>query len=139
MVFKKTVKKASPVIVETKKHEDASCCNHKGKKCFWILVIILLVLNLAVGVWNSLNSTSARNIEALKVWGKENLELVKKLYEMDNYKQQQKWAIMQVLNSFAGGAQWQQAMPTQQVQPTQPTEQAPQQLPLDTTTQAVTQ
>lgn len=129
MAFKKPVKKSSPVIVETKKHEDA-CCNYKGKKCFGILVIILLLLNLAVGVWNSLNSSSARNIEALKVWGKENLELVKKLYEMDTYKEQQKGAIMQVLNSFAGWAQWQQ-------QAVMPTQQAAQELPLEA--QAVTQ
>lgn len=124
MVFKKTVKKASPVIVETKRHEEVSCCNHHGKKCFGILVIILLVLNLAIGVWNSLNSNSARNIEALKVWGRENLELVKKLYDMDSYKEQQKWAIMQVLNSFVGGAnttdQWQQAIPAQQLQAEEP-------------------
>lgn len=114
MVFKKTVKKASPVIVETKKHEEVSCCNHNGKKCFWVLVIILLVLNLAIGVWNSLNSNSARNIEALKVWGKENLELVKKLYGMDTYKEQQKWAIMQVLNSFVGWDQAPQILPSGQ-------------------------
>jgi len=114
MVFKKTVKKASPVIVETKKHEEVSCCNHNGKKCFGVLVIILLLLNLAIGVWNSLNANSARNIEALKVWGKENLELVKKLYGMDTYKEQQKWAIMQVLNSFVGWDQAPQVLPTQQ-------------------------
>lgn len=127
MVFKKTVKKASPVIVETKRHEEVNCCNNGWKKCFSMLVIILLLLNLAVGVWNSLNSTSARDIEALKVWGRDNLQLVKKLYEMDAYKEQQKWAIVQVLSSFAEGAiQWQQALPTQQAAQQLPAqEQAP--------------
>lgn len=115
MVIKKTVKKISPVIVETKKHEEVSCCNNWWKKCFGTLIIvILLLLNLAVGIRNSVNSNSARNIEALKVWGRENLELVKKLYGMDTYKEQQKWAIMQVLNSFVGWDQAPQGLPTQQ-------------------------
>jgi|GEM_PF-5484937 len=48
MVVKKVVKRTTPVIVETKKHEEVSCCNHKGQKLFGILVIVLLLLNLAV-------------------------------------------------------------------------------------------
>lgn len=115
MVVKKVVKRTTPVIVETKKHEEVSCCNHKGQKLFGILVIVLLLLNLAVWVWNSLNASSARNIEALKVWGKENLELVKKLYQMDNYKDQQKSAIMQVLSSFATDPQWQEIETAQEL------------------------
>jgi hypothetical protein len=74
MVVKKTIKrsspvikKTSPVIVETKKHAEENCCSTKTKNCFKTLVVVLLILNLAVGVWNSLNSNSAWNIEALKV------------------------------------------------------------------------
>lgn len=105
MVVKKTVKKAvtakkiSPVIVETKKHED-SCCTSSGKKCVSVFIVILLLLNLLIGVLNYFRWNSAWDVEIMKVGGRENLELVKKLYEMDSYKDQQKWAIMQVLSSF---------------------------------------
>lgn len=105
MVVKKTVKKAvtakkiSPVIVETKKHED-SCCTSSGKKCISVFIVILLLLNLLIGVLNYFRWNSAWDVEIMKVGGRENLELVKKLYEMDSYKDQQKWAIMQVLSSF---------------------------------------
>ncbi len=117
MVFKKAVKKTSPVIVETKKHEEVSCCSHgKGKKCLVTLIIVLLLLNLIIWVLNYFKSSSARDIEALKVWGNDNLQLVKKLYQMDTYKEQQKWAIMQVLNSFVGDPKW-QTLPTQQQLP----------------------
>jgi len=127
MVFKKVVKKTSPVIVETKKHEEVSCCNNGWKKCFGkVFIVVLLLLNLAIWVLNYFKSTSARDIEALKVWGNDNLQLVKKLYEMDTYKEQQKGAIMQVLNSFVSGPKWQQALPTQQNPQQLPTEaQAP--------------
>ncbi len=121
MVVKKTtkkttpvIKKTSPVIVETKKHEE-NCCGSKTKNCFTTLVIVLLILNLAVGIWNSLNSNSAWNIEALKVGWRENLELVKNLYKMDTYKEQQRWAIMQVINSFANeGLEQEMVLPVQE-------------------------
>jgi hypothetical protein len=80
------------------------------------LIIVLLLLNLIIWVLNYFKSSSARDIEALKVWGNDNLQLVKKLYQMDTYKEQQKWAIMQVLNSFVGDPKW-QTLPTQQQLP----------------------
>lgn len=120
MVVKKTVKKAaparkiSPVIVETKKHQDA-CCTSSHKKCFWILLIVLLLLNLIIGVLNYFRSNSAWDVEVMKVGWVENLELVKQLYEMDSYKAQQKWAIMQVLWSFDSVWTPEEAMMPQQL------------------------
>ncbi|MCF7835197.1 hypothetical protein K9M48_04075 [Candidatus Gracilibacteria bacterium] len=120
MVVKKTVKKAaparkiSPVIVETKKHQDA-CCTSSHKKCFGILLIVLLLLNLIIGVLNYFRSNSAWDVEVMKVGGVENLELVKQLYEMDSYKAQQKGAIMQVLGSFDSVGTPEEAMMPQQL------------------------
>lgn len=88
---------------------------------FHIALVVLLVLNLAVGlIWlfskGNVTSTTGNTentaiwVEQLKAGGEENFELVKELYEMDEYKQQQKQAIERALGSFKN----QPAKPTAQ-------------------------
>lgn len=108
-MLKKATKKHD-VIVETKKTNNTcstSC------KCSWhIILIVLLVLNLIVGIAALLKTNSPWDIETMKVGGKENMNMVKQLYNTDIYKAQQKATIEQVLQQFQQGAQWQVALPT---------------------------
>lgn len=50
-------------------------------------------------------------MEAQRVWGMENYELIQQIYELDNFKQQQRFQIEQTLQALQG--MWQeQAQPT---------------------------
>lgn len=123
-MLKKTHK--GDVIVETKNMGEA-CCACRGKVVH-LIVIILLIINIIIGLAVLCKSNSSWNIEEMKVGGRENMRMVKQLYNSDVYKAQQKATIQQVLQQFQnGGAQ----LPT--VAPTQDQQQAP----TDTTTPAV--
>jgi len=58
------------------------------------------LITLVFNVLSFVKKDSAINIETLKVGGKQNMQEVKKLYESENYKNQQKQAIEQALSQL---------------------------------------
>lgn len=74
-----------------------SCCNSIG-----IIVIILLIVWLGINAMYIFGQSPAEKIEALKVGGAENFAMVQKLWNNDNFKQQQKVAIDAALEQMEG-------------------------------------
>lgn len=70
----------------------------KNKCIVWVFAILLITL--VFNVLSFVKKDSAINIETLKVGGKQNMQEVKKLYESENYKNQQKQAIEQALSQL---------------------------------------
>ena len=79
MVFTKKVTKAPAVMVETKKLSEKDTCGmgHCGKMKH-CLVLAFLVINTLLLIWVLCNQT---NIEAAKVGGRDNYEMVQKIYK----------------------------------------------------------
>ena len=76
-------------------------------------ILIMLGVAIVIVVWFSFFQTSRvisrlENNEAQKLWGQENYELVKKLYDSEWFKQQQKAGLDQALGQING----QQAQPS---------------------------
>lgn len=118
MPVAKKVAKVSAVHVETKKMDD-DCCSSKscapslcGGKCKvgHLVVIGLLVLNTILSI---VALTSSSKIEAMKVGGRDNYELVQKIYGSKTFKAQQKQQIEQALQMYQGTATSAQGTPTQ--------------------------
>lgn len=103
MVFTKKVTKTPAVMVETKKlsAKDTcgmeSCCGKMGH----LLVPVLLVINLLLVVWVLFNQM---NVEADRVGGRDNYNMVKQIYKSDAFKAQQKQQIEQALQMYNQGA-----------------------------------
>lgn len=76
-----------------------SCCNGIG-----IIVIILLIAGLVINGLYIFGKSPAEKLEALKVGGAENFEMVKKLWNNDSFKQQQKEAIENALEQMGDTA-----------------------------------
>lgn len=72
-----------------------SCCNGIG-----IIVIILLIAGLVINGLYIFGQSPAEKLEALKVGGAENFAMVQKLWNNDNFKQQQKDAIEAALSQM---------------------------------------
>ncbi len=105
--------KKPTVIVETKKTDRCECgdnCNcgdscNCGCKCdcgLKILILVLLVANLVIsGFLLCKSSRSAWDLEALKVWGDQNLQkLSDELYSSEDYIQAQKESIEDYLQQL---------------------------------------
>ena len=123
-VAKKT-EKVSAVHVETKKMND-DCCSSKscapslcGGKCKigHLVVIGLLLLNTILSI---VALTSSSKIEAMKVGGRDNYELVQKIYQSKTFQAQQKQQIEQALQMYQGTAT--QGAPTAQGQGATPSQ-----------------
>ncbi len=67
------------------------------KNSFNILVVSLLILILFTNLLSLLKKDSSLYLETLKVWWKENLESIKKIYWSDSYITQQTMSIQQAL------------------------------------------
>jgi hypothetical protein len=121
MPFKKAVKKVPTVTVETKKVDD--CCDSKSSCCmpakchgFKSVQFILIVLNTLTLICIAYNQ---RNIESMRVGGKQNYGMVKQIYQSEGFKAQQKQQIEQALQMFQKPAAETQAQPQVNVQPNQ--------------------
>ncbi|MFA5748209.1 MAG: DsbA family protein [Candidatus Absconditabacterales bacterium] len=77
-----------------------------------IIVIILLAINILLCVYIGFLKKDAIRLETLKSGGKENMGLIQQVYNTDNYKQQQKTAIQQFLDSIKGTTQQNVQQPT---------------------------
>lgn len=101
MVFTKKVTKAPAVTVETKKLSAKDTCGmgfcHKMKH---FLVTILLIINTLLLIWIVYNQM---NVEAQKVGGKANYQIVQQIYKSDAFKAQQKQQIEQALQMYQDG------------------------------------
>lgn len=116
MVVKKIVKKAEPmmekrpsVTVETKKvsWNDTTCCgNLKLSSSMWIFGFVLLALNTILLVALVLKP-SAKDVEVLKAWWKENFAVMEQIFSLDQFKTQQKAGLEQALSQF----KWANAQP----------------------------
>ena len=69
----------------------------ENKKNYYVIVIAILLIMLILNVLSFFKKDSAWNLETIKVWGVENMELVKELYNSESYKAQQGAAIDQAL------------------------------------------
>jgi len=102
MVVKKTFKKPmaeSSVKVETKKHvneEKTCCCNVNSNP---IILLVLLLVNLVLLVALVLKP-SAKDIEIMKAWWKENYAIMEQIFSLDQFKSQQKVGLEQALAQF---------------------------------------
>jgi hypothetical protein len=65
-----------------------------------MFLIVLLVLNLLVSVYGTFLKKDAYRLETLKVGGTANMNMARQLYESDQYKQQQKATLDQILGSL---------------------------------------
>jgi len=112
--------KKPTVIVETKKTDRCECwdkcncwesCNCCCKCDLWLklFILILIIVNLIVSCFSlcskktntSISSRSAWDLEALKVWGYENLEkLERNLYGNESYQQAQKESIEAYISQY---------------------------------------
>ncbi|MEI8008805.1 MAG: hypothetical protein WCI00_05445 [bacterium] len=88
-------------MVETKKLSEKDTCGmgHCGKMKH-CLVLAFLVINTLLLIWVLCNQT---NIEAAKVGGRDNYEMVQKIYKSASFKAQQKQQIDQALQMYQGG------------------------------------
>jgi len=110
--------KKPTVVVETKKTDRCECgdnCNC-GESCScWckcgcilkICILVLIVANLLLSCvllcsrWATNFGRSARDLEALKVWGEDNLKkLENDLYNSDAYKEAQRDSIQSYLDQL---------------------------------------
>lgn len=110
--------KKPTVVVETKKTDRCECgdscnCGNSctcGCKCGWILkicILVLIVANLILSCillcskWIKDSGRSAWDLEALKVWGEDNLKkLENDLYSSDAYKEAQRESIQSYLDQL---------------------------------------
>ena len=65
-----------------------------------MFLIVLLVLNLLISVYAAFFKKDAYRLETLKVGGTANMNMARQLYESDQYKQQQKATLDQILGSL---------------------------------------
>jgi len=65
-----------------------------------MFLIVLLVLNLLVSIYGTFLKKDAYRLETLKVGGTANMNMARQLYESDQYKQQQKATLDQILGSL---------------------------------------
>lgn len=77
-----------------------------------IIVIILLAINILLCVYIWFLKKDAIRLETLKSGWKENMWLIQQVYNTDNYKQQQKTAIQQFLDSIKWTTQQNVQQPT---------------------------
>jgi uncharacterized integral membrane protein len=115
MVFTKKVTKAPAVMVETKKLSakdtcDMGCCD----KIKHFLVAALLIINTLLLVWILYNQM---NVEAQKVGGRWNYQMVQQIYKSDAFQAQQKQQIEQALQMYKDGWAQQAATLPVNVQP----------------------
>lgn len=99
-VAKKFTKKPS-VVVETKKM-SGECCGMKSPcKMGHLWIVILLILNVLLSVCVLCRQTK---IEADRVGGRANYQLVKKIYNSQAFKDQQKTSLEQAIQMYQGTA-----------------------------------
>lgn len=101
MAFTKKVTKNPAVMVETKKLSAKDTCGMGCCKMGHFFVPVLLVLNLLLLVWVLCNQTA---LEAAKVGGRDNYNMVQQIYKSDAFKAQQKQQIEQALQMYEQGA-----------------------------------
>lgn len=103
MAIKKKVVKTPAVRVETRKvwKQDA-CTTHSCYKITALVILILLLLNT---VLVSLVLVRQEKLEADRVGGRQNYQMIKKIYKTDMFKSQQSQQILEALNMYEGGVQ----------------------------------
>jgi len=86
-------------------------------------MFLLVILNTILLIWVLCNQTK---IEADKVWGRANYNMVEQIYKSATFKAQQKQQIEQALQMYQGWGTQQAAQPTTTTtQPTTTTETTP--------------
>ena len=107
------VTKAPAVMVETKKLSAKDTCDTSMSCCTRVkhwLVLALFIINTILLVWILSNQT---NLEAQRIGGRANYNMVQKIYKSPAFKEQQKQQIEQALDMYKDWwATQQQTMPT---------------------------
>lgn len=111
MVFAKKVTKTPSVMVETKKLSGKDSCGMGGcAKVKHCLILLLLVINTLLLVRVLCNQV---NVEANRVGGRWNYNMVQQIYKSPAFKAQQKTQIEQALQMYQQGwTQQPSALPT---------------------------
>jgi len=98
---------AKKATTTTKMSNDANCTSCRSSTN--TRTILLLVANTVLLLFLISNYTVKQaliDMEAQRVWGIENYELIQQIYELDNFKEQQRFQIEQTLQALQG--MWQE-------------------------------
>lgn len=96
-------KTSTPVVVETKKISESSCCSNDSVcscSCTKVSHIIMMVLLIVNTVFLVMSFSMIRNNESIKVGWRENYKMAKDIYKTDWFKAYQKQQIQQALQMF---------------------------------------
>lgn len=87
-----------------------------------ISILTLLLVVFSTFWWNQSFTKALENLEAMKVGGTENYQIVKKIYNSDTFKAQQKTSLEAAVKQMEGGAPTAQAWDNQAQNPSVPTQ-----------------